>query len=71
MKIILFLSFIAILAALAGAGFFMLKKGSGNRADDMVKSLAVRVGLSIALFLFILLAYQMGWIEPKGIAAGR
>jgi hypothetical protein len=25
------------------------------------------VGLSIALFLFILLAWYMGWIQPTGI----
>jgi len=25
----------------------------------------VRVGVSVALFLFILFSYWMGWIEPR------
>jgi len=37
----------------------------------MVRALALRVGLSIALFAFILIAYQMGWIQPTGIPTSR
>jgi hypothetical protein len=33
----------------------------------MARALAVRVALSVALFLFILLSWHMGWIEPRGI----
>jgi hypothetical protein len=31
----------------------------------------VRVAISIALFLFILLSYYMGWIQPTGVPVGR
>ena len=45
-------------------------------ADDQVPHEAIRVdgepldppvGLSIALFVFILVAYKMGWIHPTGV----
>jgi hypothetical protein len=33
----------------------------------MARALAFRVGFSILVFLCILLAWQMGWIQPTGI----
>jgi hypothetical protein len=41
-------------------------KPTGN----MVKALAIRVGISIVLFLCILLAWKLGYIQPSGIPAG-
>jgi hypothetical protein len=74
MKIIIALAFVAILAALASAGVFMLRRRRGDtaRSDQpadsrMARALAWRIGLSIALFLFILLSYKLGWIQPTGI----
>jgi hypothetical protein len=76
MKVFIVLALLAIFAALAGAGLFMLR---GGRAPDgsngapagqdkrMAWALALRVGLSVALFLIILLAYQLGWIHPSGL----
>lgn len=63
---------VLVLAALGGAGFFMLRrKPDDGRADKrMARALAVRVGLSVALFLLILLAYALGWIQPRGIPVG-
>lgn len=51
----------------------MLQDGRDGQAKSnrMVKALALRVGLSIALFLFILLSYKLGWIHPTGIPMGR
>jgi hypothetical protein len=37
----------------------------------MARALTVRIGLSVLLFLFILLSYKLGWIQPTGIPAGR
>jgi hypothetical protein len=68
MKIIIAIGFIGILGALAAAGFFMLKNGDkGKRGPNMARALAMRVGLSVALFLIILLSYLMGWIQPTGL----
>ena len=67
---------VLVLAALGGAGFFMLRRGTDadhadGRADKrMARVLAVRVGLSVTLFLLILLAWSLGWIHPSGIPIG-
>jgi hypothetical protein len=65
MKIVVAIAFIMILASLGSALVFLMRdKGKSNRT---VKALAFRVGLSIALFVLILIAYSLGWIEPTGI----
>ncbi len=75
MKTVFLLAFIGILGALGAAGLFMLKNSSGadksKRGPNMARALALRVGLSVALFLFILFAYLMGWIEPTGLPLQR
>lgn len=77
MKSIIVIALIAVLGALASAGFFMLRKrdddgGAGPSTDKrMARALALRVGLSVALFAFILLSWKMGWISPTGIPTGR
>ena len=71
MKIVIVVFLVLVLAALGGAGFFMLKRGDDGSADKrMARVLAVRVGLSVTLFLLILLAWSLGWIHPSGIPIG-
>lgn len=67
MKSFLFLlAFIGIFGALVAAGFFMLRRpGQSDRKSAMVKALTWRIGLSILLFLCVLAAYGLGWIEPR------
>lgn len=69
MNFVILIAFIGILGALAAAGVFMLRKGRGDnkRSPNMATALAVRVALSVALFLVILLSWKMGWIEPTGL----
>jgi branched-subunit amino acid transport protein AzlD len=65
MKTLVAIAFILILASLGSALFFLMRdKGKSNRT---VQALAMRVGLSVTLFLLILAAYKMGWIAPTGI----
>jgi hypothetical protein len=65
MKILVALAFILILGSLGSALFFLMRdKGKSNRT---VNALAMRVGLSITLFLLLLAAYKMGWIAPTGL----
>ena len=72
MKFVILIAFIGILGALAAAGFFMLRKGRGDRrSPNMARALAVRVGVSVALFLIILLCWWMGWIQPTGVPLSR
>lgn len=77
MTYIVIIGFIAILASLGFAMLFMLKGGEKDKQDpkskanNMAKALAFRVGLSILLFICILLAWKFGYIQPTGITAGR
>lgn len=43
---------------------FYLVKGQG-KSQNTVRFLTVRVALSVVLFLFIITAAKMGWIEPN------
>jgi len=72
MKTVIVIALVLVLASLAGAGVFMLRKGGQTESRDarMARALAVRVGLSIALFIFILLSWYMGWIKPSGLPMG-
>ncbi|SEK58658.1 Protein of unknown function [Roseateles sp. YR242] len=65
MKIIVILAFVGILAALFGAGVLMLRRNKGKAS--MAHALAWRVGLSVALFLFLMFSAYMGWIKPGGV----
>ncbi len=65
MRILVLLAFLGIVASLVSAGFYLTKdQGETNR---MVNALTVRIGLSILLFLFVLLAWRLGWIEATGL----
>ena len=65
MKIVVAIAFVLIIGSLASALFFLMRdKGRSNRT---VQALAMRVGLSITLFLLLLGAYKMGWIQPTGL----
>lgn len=73
MKLLVALAFIAILASLGSALYFMMRDGQGGKpkTSNMVWALALRVGLSILLFVCILVAWKLGYIHPTGIRAGQ
>ncbi len=57
--------FILILLSLFSGLYFMMKdKGNGTRT---VKALSFRVGLSVALFILILIGFATGIIKPHGL----
>ncbi|GGX20116.1 twin transmembrane helix small protein [Pigmentiphaga litoralis] len=65
MRIIVAIAFIGILYSLASALFFLMRdKGKTNRT---VNALTARIGLSVMLFLFVLFAHWMGWIQSTGL----
>ena len=77
MNYLVALAFIAILASLASALFFMLR-GSGDNKDgarrktsNMARALAFRIGFSVLLFICILVAWKLGYIQPTGIPTGK
>jgi hypothetical protein len=62
-------AFLAIFASLGSALFFMLREGEEGRpkTNNMARALAFRVGFSILLFVCILVAWKLGYIQPTGI----
>jgi len=63
LKIAVILVFIAILASLGSALFFLVTdRGQSKRT---VKALAMRVALSLGLFLLLMAGYYFGLIPGK------
>jgi len=73
MKYLIALAFVGILSALLMAGVFMMRDGRDGKpkSGNMMRALAVRVALSVLLFVCILLSYWAGWIHPSGIPLGK
>lgn len=65
MKIVVILFLIAIVGSLGSALFYMIRdKGGSTRT---VRSLTIRVGLSVALFLMLMASYYFGLIPQQGL----
>lgn len=63
MRIIVILFLLAIIASLASAFTFLLRDhGKGERT---VKALTLRVGLSIVLFLLLMVGFATGLIPSR------
>jgi len=64
-KAIIIVVMLIILFAL-GSSLFYLVRDEG-KTTRTVKALTWRIGLSLALFLLLFLAFSMGWIKPHSI----
>jgi uncharacterized membrane protein len=73
MKYLVALAFVGIFASLAFALFYMLKDGRDGRAKSggMARALTFRIGISVVLFLCMLLAWKFGYIQPTGLPVGK
>ena len=73
MTYLILLAFFTIVLSLGAALYFMMKHNTDEKSGGkkMASALAMRVGVSIVLFLGILLAWKLGFIHPTGIAAGQ
>lgn len=64
-KLLIIAVLLAILYNLgAGLVFMMVDRGTTART---VNSLTWRIGLSVALIVFVMFGVWMGWIQPHGI----
>lgn len=64
-KIIIIIVMLLILGIL-GSGLIFLVKDKGE-TKRTVKALTWRIGLSLILFLFLFVAFSLGWITPHAI----
>lgn len=72
MNYVLALGLLAIVACLATAGFFLLRRKdtvhpTASPHTHYARALAWRVALSVVLFVCLLLAWHLGYIQPKGL----
>ncbi len=63
MRYVVIAALVLIVASLASALVFVMRDRSGSMRA--VKALALRVGLSLALFLFLMASYYFGWIQDR------
>ena len=65
-KVVIIFMLLAMVVSL-GVGLYHLLKTPNERdkGDKVVKALTWRIGISAALFGFIILAIEMGWIKPS------
>jgi hypothetical protein len=64
-KILVVITLFAIVLSL-GSALFHLSRGKGD-PKKMVRALTIRVGLSVALFILLMLAWYTGLITPHGV----
>ncbi len=64
-KIAIIVMLVLIIASL-GSGLFFLSRDSGDDSR-MVKSLTLRIILSIALFLLVVIGALTGGLQPHGL----
>ncbi len=68
-KLLIVAVLIAIVASLGSALFHLSR--SGGDSKKMARALTVRVGLSVALFILLMLAYYFGLISPNEVRPDR
>ena len=59
------ISIIVLIFFFLGAAVIGLLKGGREGSDKMFKALRMRIILSVFLFIFLLFANYIGWIEPN------
>jgi hypothetical protein len=64
-KLLVIAALLAIVFSL-GSALYHLSSHQGN-PHKMVRALTIRVGLSVALFVLLLVAWKLGYIQPHGV----
>ena len=65
-KILIVIILFAIVGSL-GSALFHLSRGKGD-SKKMARALTIRVGLSLVLFILLMIAWSMGLISPHGVS---
>ncbi|MFC3909228.1 twin transmembrane helix small protein [Legionella dresdenensis] len=64
-KAIIITVMLIILVALGSSLLFLVRDTGDTKRT--VKALTVRIGLSLLLFIFLFIAFSLGWIKPHGV----
>lgn len=68
-KSIVILAFLLIILSLGSALYHLVKGGTQAQSEKTAKALTFRIGLSVALFILLFIAYASGLVKPEGIGA--
>ena len=63
-KYLIILMLVLIIGSL-GKALYHLSSATPQDSGKMVKALTWRIGLSVGLFVLLMLAYYRGWIYPQ------
>ena len=63
MKELMIIALIAVVVSL-GQALFAMSSGPQN-SGRVLKALTVRISISVALFVGLMVAWKLGWIEPN------
>jgi hypothetical protein len=58
---------LALILISLGKALFHLSSSKPGDSKKLVKALTWRIGLSVLLFVLLLVAYTLGWIEPQHV----
>jgi len=56
-----------LLVVLISLGSALVAMAKGDKSDKMLKSLTWRIGLSVCIFILLLIGQAMGFIAPHGL----
>ena len=57
-----------LFVVLISLGTALVAMAKGDKSDRMLKSLTWRIGLSVAIFILLLIGQAMGIITPHGLS---
>lgn len=66
----LVIAMLALILISLGRALFLLTSSKPEDGARMVKALAWRIGLSVLLFVLLIVAYYCGWISPPHMTPG-
>jgi hypothetical protein len=66
----LVLAMLVLILISLGKALYHLTSAKPDNGAKMVKALAWRIGLSVALFVLLIVAYYCGWIDPQHLVPG-
>ncbi len=58
---------LVLIVASLGKALYHLSSNKPGDSGKMVQALAFRIGLSVGLFVLLLVAYHQGWIDPQHV----
>jgi hypothetical protein len=64
-KLLIVLTLFAIVGSL-GKALFAMSAGPGH-SQQMVRALTLRVALSLALFVMLIVSWRLGLLQPQGL----